>query len=160
MKQIIQSTKKIQQYTVSSVAIGTKTNITCLKAEQDYTGSVNRCPVGAVVKAVYVELWLLGVDQQPGSFVCSIEKDEGGKSNMDYTDSISLDTYTNKKNLFKITQGLIGDANANPTPIFREWILIPKGKQRMGLGDEVKINLSAITNDLQYCGMNIVIFRQ
>jgi len=77
---------------------------------------------------------------------------------MTHAQSQILHDYPNKKNLFKTSQGLLGDANSNAVPIFREWIAIPKGKQRIGLGDTLVFNLAALgemDQDVEVCGLVI-----
>ncbi len=111
--------------------------------------------VGAVVTAIYLEYWFLAGGQQPGSFVSSLEKRPAGASQMTFGESNSLTTYDNKKNILYTTQGLIGDANANPTPVYRQWFKIPKGKQRFGLGDVLTVNFTSLTEDMDVCGLAI-----
>ncbi len=110
---------------------------------------------GSTVKAVYVEIWYLGESSQPCVQISSIEKQSGDMSNMSFTDAGTLNSYDNKKNLLKISQGQVGDSNTNPTPVFREWVAIPKGKQRFGLGDQLVLNVAGVgvvDNGLQVCG--------
>ena len=110
---------------------------------------------GAIVKAVYVELWYIGSSSQPVIQVSSFEKVQNLAEAMTYLQSNELDSYPNKRNLFKITQGVIGDSNTNPVPVFREWIAVPKGKQRMALGDKLYLNIACTAeaaNDLEICG--------
>ena len=110
---------------------------------------------GSIVKAVFVELWILAGSQQPGSFTFTIEKLSGGQPQMTFLQGAQLYDYPNKKNILYTTQGVVGDANTNPTPIFRDWIKIPKGKQRFGLGDKLSWNLQANVEDMTHCGLAI-----
>jgi len=73
---------------------------------------------------------------------------------MNYANSIALDSYVNKKNILYTTMGLVGPNDEQPLPIIRQWFKIPKGKQRMGSNDTIKLNISAITNGLNYCGFS------
>ncbi len=114
--------------------------------------------VGAVVKAIHVELWYLSSSAQPTFHVSTIEKLVSGQIDPTSVQMSALHDYPNKKNIFKTSQGLVGDANSNPIPVFREWIPIPKGKQRFGLGDRLIITVAArgeAANDVEVCGMNI-----
>ncbi len=108
--------------------------------------------IGSVISAIYVEVWILANSQQPGTFNLTVEKISSGQSNMTQVQSTNLHSYPNKKNIFYTTQGLVGDANTNPTPVIRQWIKIPKGKQRMGLGDIIAINVSSQAEDQNHCG--------
>jgi len=118
----------------------------------------NHVREGAIVKAVWVELWYIGSSSQPVVQVSSFEKLIGGADEMTFSESQVMNDYPNKKNLLKISQGIVGDANSNPVPVFREWIPIPKGKQTQGLGDKLLVNVSGLgemSNDLEICGLFI-----
>ena len=156
MRTPIQSVKHIIQYTLTQVMSGTTAAFSVIVAEQDYTGSANRVPVGAVVKAVYIELWAQAGSSQPGTLSMSVEKVVAGAPSMTFLQAQSLHDYPNKKNIYYFTQGIVGDSNTNPIPFIRMWIKIPKGKQRFGLGDKVVINVTSISEDIEYCGMAIV----
>ncbi len=114
--------------------------------------------VGSVLKAVHVEMWYLGSSAQPVFQVSTVEKLPSGLENPTSAQMSDLHKYPNKKNIFQTSQGLVGDSNSNPIPVYREWIKIPKGKQRMGLGDRLVLNVAArgeANNDLEVCGMFI-----
>ncbi len=115
--------------------------------------------VGSSIKALYIELWLLAASSQPVFQITTIEKIVAGADTMTTEQASNLHTYPNKKNILFTTQGLVGDANSNPIPVLRQWIKIPKGKQRMGLGDTFYINVAARGeaggNNLEMCGMFI-----
>ncbi len=118
----------------------------------------NHVRVGAIVKAVHVELWYLSSAAQPTFQVSTVEKLVGGSGSATSGQMSDLNTYPNKKNIFETSQGLVGDSNSNPMPVFKHWIKIPKGKQRMGLGDAIVINVAArgeANNDVEICGMYI-----
>ncbi len=110
---------------------------------------------GASVKAIYIEMWILAGGQQPGSITMTVEKLPAGATAPNFTDMATLNSYKNKKNIFYTTQGVTGDANSNPIPFLRQWIKIPKGKQRMGLGDLIIATLSANVEDATHCGLII-----
>lgn len=74
---------------------------------------------------------------------------------MTFTNSATLDSYSNKKNVLYTTQGLTPDANGNPIPFVRQWFKIPKGKQRFGLTDSLVLNISANVEDVTHCGLMI-----
>ncbi len=108
---------------------------------------------GAVVKAVYVELWLIGQsDSASGNFLVSVLKIPGDASSMTQADHIALNAYTNKKNVLYHTQGISNDGVANATPVVRQWIKIPKGKQRFGLNDRIQMSVSTQAEAVNYCG--------
>ncbi len=111
--------------------------------------------VGAVVKAVFFELWYIGSASQPVIQTTTVEKSPSGLSDPLSVQMSDLNNYPNKKNVLFTSQGIVGDANTNPSPILRQWIPIPKGKQRFGLGDRLLISIQALgeaSNDLEICG--------
>ncbi len=112
---------------------------------------------GAIVKAIYIERWIVG-DQAAaasGTFLLAIDKVPAGATAMTFAQSANLGGYPNKKNILYTTQGIVSDIRdgSNPVPIIRGWIKIPKGKQRMGLGDRIVVNFSAI-NAIRICGVS------
>ena len=154
MKAPIRSVKHYVQWTLQTVApAGTKVNETIALAVTPTASNTNvEVPEGSLIKAVYIELWITSDDTSGSSFSINFEKDPGGASNMTYAESIVLHDYKNKKNIFYETMGLMGPNDEFPLVVFKGWIKIPKGKQRMGLGDVLDLNISAITNGMNYCG--------
>ena len=156
MRPIIQSQKRIVQVTLSNVAVGASSAIIIANATQGaQTNAPDDVPVGSIIKAVYAEIWLLGDGQQPNTstvMICKVPADSGGPSAVEFQ---NLNAWANKNNIFEMHQGLVGDANTNPVPFFRGWIKIPKGKQRMAIGDQLQFNIKAITEGIQFCGVFI-----
>ena len=110
---------------------------------------------GTTIKAVHVEIWVLGSAQNIASFLVTLEKLESGADSMSFANSANLHQYNNKKNILYTTQGIVGENDANPVPLLRQWIAIPKGKQRFALGDKLVLNISNFSNDINFCGMFI-----
>ncbi len=155
MKAIITSTKHIVQKSLATIEEQTISNITILRVKFGEPTTVSDVVVGSVVKAVYLEYWLLGESAQPCTCTWSFEKLPNDGTVMTQAQGQALNSYPNKRNLFHIGQGIIGDSNANPIPVMRGWYKIPKGKQRMALGDELQVNFSVIgqtDNGMQVCG--------
>ncbi len=158
VKAVIKSTKHIVQHTQFTVASATVTTNIDVNARQLL--SVNTADdviQGSVVKAVFVEIWLLGaIAANHTSFVICCEKNSGGQPNITFAQMAALDTYPNKKNILWTSQGLLGDNATNAVPIIRDWVRVPKGKQRFGLNDQFRINIAAIgADDLFGCGLTI-----
>ncbi len=109
---------------------------------------------GAVIKAVFLELWLRSNAAAGTSmkFQLVIEKVPSGLTSVTFTQSNNLQTYDNKKNILHYSQGVLGDIATTSLPIFKSWLLIPKGKQRFGLGDRLVATLSATSASLNNCG--------
>ncbi len=109
---------------------------------------------GAVVKAISVEIWVLANGAPHGSFTITVEKAKGGQPDITFAQNSSgLHTYPNKANILYTTQGFIGGEANNAVPLLKQWVAIPKGKQRFALGDQLRINLSSIVQGIQFCGM-------
>ncbi len=121
------------------------------------TASTDEVKQGAVVKAVYLEYWLLntGVTAEETQFVVALEKVPGGASGaMSVTDLLNLGAYDNKKNILFTSQGILHAAldGVNAIPIIRSWVMIPKGKQRFGLNDILAFSLTSVGQTLNVCG--------
>jgi len=156
MRPIINSEKRIVQLTLSTVMVGDTLGINLVAAVQD-PGATNPLQVaaGTVVKAVYLEYWLLGTSAQPPTVTTVIEKSVSGSSSITSSEMTNINAYSNKKNILEMHQGIIGDANSNPIPFYRGWLKIPKGKQRFGLGDTLTFSVKSITEETQLCGLCI-----
>jgi len=156
MKAPIHSKKHFVAMAINSVMAGTINNIVLVDAVAAGGISADRHVIeGSIIKAVYIELWLLTGGQQPGSVIVTTEKIPANAPAMTITNASLLTDYDNKKNILYTTQGLVGDANTNPVPFLRQWIAIPKGKQRFGLADRFVLNISAVAEDQTFCGIAI-----
>jgi len=154
LKPIIHSTKHYVQQTRSEVSTVSSTTLDIvLSVESTTANAVDEIEEGANVKAVFVEMWLLDSGND-GSFVVSLEKRPGGVNAINFAATNALGTYTNKRNLLYVTQGLSpNNGVGNPVPIIRQWFKIPKGKQRFGLGEKLVLNITNNgLNDLEFCG--------
>ncbi len=155
MKAIVNSRKHIVQTSLATIQEQTiLTTTIALVVDAQPTTSIH-VVAGAVIKAVWLEYWLLGEASQECTATWTVEKLPNLNDTMTQAEGQDLDNYINKKNILKMGQGIIGEANSNPIPVIREWVKIPKGKQRFGLGDALVINISCIgsvDNGLQICG--------
>ncbi len=153
VKAMVHSEKRIVQITLSQVAVGSQAAFPIVSALQNVTATDPReVSIGTTVKAVYFELWLLGDGQQPNTSTVIFYKAPSGVGAPTVIQMSDLNGWDNKNNIFEYHQGLIGDANTNPSPFFRGWIKIPKGKQRMSIGDKIMFSVHAITEGMQFCG--------
>ncbi len=156
MKAPINSRKHIVQHTITQVTTNTVTTLVDVNslAMQD-VNAPNEIVEGSMVKAIFVEYWLIGTFNI-GSYVLTVEKAVGGIAAPTIAQMTTIDSYPNKKNIFFTSQGLISEDNQNPVPVLRQWIKIPKGKQRFGLQDKLRINIAAISGeDVQFCGLTL-----
>ncbi len=112
---------------------------------------------GAVVKAVHLEYWV-SVDASIGDIgqqIAVLEKVPAGAVSVTFAQLSNLGSYINKKNILWTFQGLVNDSNGSSAiPIIRDWILIPKGKQRMGLGDELVFTIGSVITTGVLCGLS------
>ncbi len=155
MKPIITSVKHIVQQSLLGIGEQTRSTLGLALVVDAQPTAPNQIVVGANVKAIYLEYWLMGESSQPCTATWIVEKTTDGQAGPTQAEMQLLHDYTNKKNVFKMGQGLIGDSNTNPIPVIREWIKIPKGKQRMALGDGLRLTVSCIgetDNGLELCG--------
>ncbi len=108
---------------------------------------------GAIVKAIYIELWVEN-SANDGFQVVVLSKNQEGGSGPTFAEMQALDTWNNKKNILFTHQGLsTNDGVGNPMVVMRGWYKIPKTKQRMGLGDILTLSISNPgPNTLAYCG--------
>ncbi len=142
MRPPIHSKKHYVQTSLTPVTTGAEVDITVLFAVETPT-SVFHVAEGAIVKAIYWELWAIGgtADQ---FFTLIFAKYGGGQDAATITEMAALGDWDNKKNILYTSQGLASnDGIAAPIPLFKGWIRIPKGKQRMGLGDAFKFQLAS-----------------
>ncbi len=154
MKPIIHSTKHYVQQSRSEVLTVSLVGIDIIHSvEGTVANAVDEVVEGSTVKAVFVEMWLLD-SSNDGSFIVNLERIDALASAMNFTQSNALGTYKNKKNILYVTQGLSpNNGVGNPVPIIRQWFKIPKGKQRFGLDDKLKLNITNNgLNMLEFCG--------
>ncbi len=162
MRPIIKSKKhifQISQSTVGQAAADTTNFAVAVEA----TGTApQHVEEGAIVKACYVEYWVSQDSASVvGSYTIVLEKSPGGNAVITTTNMAALHDYDNKKNILFTAQGLLTPNDGGQVPVLRAWYKIPKGKQRMGLGDKLNLtirnnNVTAI--DINFCGL--VIFKE
>ncbi len=156
VRPMVHSQKHIVQIPVASVAAAAIANVaiaTAVLAGAKTTDS--EIEVGSTVKACYVEIWLQSDEAGSSSFTCTVEKIQSGTAGMTAASSAALNDYSNKKNVLYTSQGLLPFDGQNPVPIIRQWIKIPKGKQRFGQGDRLALNINALVFNIQFCGVCI-----
>ncbi len=106
---------------------------------------------GALVKAVFIEMWCRTNDTSGGTCLVTLAKCPAG-TNCTFADQVNLNAYDNKKNVLYHTQGLTNINTDSATPFLRGWIKIPKSKQRFGLGDTLILSIAAQALDQNVCG--------
>ncbi len=156
MRAPINSVKHIVQRPNTSIASGAILNVVVVDAIAKGAARSNTFDVeeGAVIKAVYVEAWLKS-DATAGNSTqqtTTFEKISSGQNTMTVTEALNLQAYENKKNILYTTQGVLGDLTTQAVPVIRQWIAIPKGKQRMGLSDRLVLNINVVGAAIDLCG--------
>ncbi len=152
MRPRVNTRKHYIQWTITPVAVGTTVTENIVNAV-DVLVSKGDVVTGAIVSAVYIEIWIIGQsDSASGNVLVSLYKQPGDGTILTQADHVDLDAYSNKKNVFYHTQGITNDGVANATPFIRQWFKLPKGKQRMGLGDRIRLAISTQAEAVNYCG--------
>ncbi len=157
MKPIIHSTKHIVQAPFSQITTGIRENIVIASAvESTVANLANEVEEGSNIKAVFVEMWLQN-SANDGHQILILEKVPISSGGATFANMGALFSYVNKKNILFTHEGLsANDGVGNPLPVIRQWIKIPKGKQRMGLGDSLVLTISnPSSNNLNRCGVFI-----
>ena len=159
MKAPITSVKHyVQQTQTAATAGSTATLIIAQGKNSADVSNANPQDVveGSVIKAVFVEYWMLSNEMADAhsAFQFAIIKLTGADIGPSFAEINALHGYENKKNVFLFSQGLIAGDKANPVPVVRQWIKIPKGKQRIGLRDRLAITFGGLTGDVIICGFS------
>jgi len=154
MRAPIHSDKHYVQMSLTTVTTGAEVDVVLIDAQEGTVANqVFEVVEGAVVKAIFVELWCIGsVNDQ--FFTIILQKLSSGATPASITQMAALGTYTNKKNILYTTQGLASnDGIGDPMPVIRQWFKIPKGKQRFGLGDKMVIQVASRGDaNIVFCG--------
>ncbi len=153
MRAPIHSNKHYVQTSLSTVMALAVLEISLIRAVvPSGVNLVNEVTEGAIVKAIFIEEWLRTGDTAAGSFVVIVEKVPAGIAAPSAAQMAALATYENKKNILFTSMGTLNDQDSLATPVLRNWLKIPKGKQRFGLGDELRIVIFAQSLDIIRCG--------
>ncbi len=159
MRPVIKSKKHIVQISQATVAQGVALNTPLIQAAEGTSTTPTGVEEGAIVKACYVEFW---VSQDSasivGSYTVVLAKDPGGNAGLNTTQMAALHDYDNKKNILFTAQGLLTPNDGGQIPVLRGWYKIPKGKQRFGLGDVLRLSIrnnNATAIDINLCGLAI-----
>ncbi len=112
---------------------------------------------GSIVKAIHFEYWLLsnGATGSDVQFIVIVEKVPSNQASVTAAQIVNLGAYPNKKNILFTSHGVLGAAvdGQGSLPVLNSWILIPKGKQRQGLGDRIVTTFLPIGENVNICGL-------
>jgi len=154
---MLNTVKHIVQYPINPISAGSLQSTILITSVQRTTANLaTEVAEGSIVKAVYVELWLQNKSDD-GEEIVTVCKTQEAQLGPTFAEMGSLFTYINKKNILFTHQGLsASDNGSGPYPIIKQWIKIPKGKQRFGLGDTLMLSISNVSSTvLNSCGMSI-----
>ncbi len=136
---------------VVSSGAKSETNIVVAIAEGAARSLAVNVEEGCTIKAVFVEMWLSGVTADKTAN-WMIVKRPSGVAGPTFTEMNNMGTYPNKKNILISGQGLM-PTGGNVVPILRQWIKIPKGKQRFGIADVLSFEIAATGTSVNVCGL-------
>ncbi len=153
---IVHSVKHYVQFPIDQIATGTIQNVLLARGvESTVANLATEVAEGTLIKAIQIQLLLQNTGTL-GEFIVIVEKVIAGLTGPTFAQAAALFTYQNKKNIFFVSQGLTSnDGVGNPQQIMgpNDWFKIPKGKQRMGLGDGIMLSIANVSaNDLNRCG--------
>ncbi len=154
VRPVVHSQKHYVQITRSTVTTVTRNNERLITAVGTAAkDQVDEVIEGAIVKAVYVELWVIDAGNA-GSHIVTLGKTVEHDTGPTFTEMNALGVYTLKKNVLFTHQGLTNNDGIDPPMVvMRGWYKIPKSKQRFGLGDTLNLNIANNSaQDLFYCG--------
>ena len=153
MRPRVNTEKHYVQVSLATVAAGAILNTKLVEGIAASAVDAVSVREGAIVSAVYVEMWIQTDDAALGSSIITLEKLSGASdTNMTTTESAALNSYDNKKHVFYTQMGLTPPATQFPMVTIRGWFKIPKGLQRFGLQDRIMLNVHAQSNGLSICG--------
>ncbi len=151
MRPRVNTRKHYRQLSLGAVASGAITPLTLIEAVAAPTAS-HEVLEGAIVSAIFIEMWLTSDDAAAGTGIVTLEKIMADAIAMSVTESAALFDYSNKKNVLHTQMGLLGPNVQVPLASVRGWFKIPKGKQRFGLGDRLVLNIHGQSNGIAFCG--------
>ncbi len=157
MRPPIHSRKHIVQVSLATVTQGAVGIRNIAQGIEGAASAPTQVSEGALVKAVWVEMWA-GTESATTvtTFTAGVYKNPGGGNQIVTAEAAALHDWTNKKNLLYTTQALLPLEEGGLMMIYKGWIKIPKGKQRMGLGDSLQFfirNNNASAIDIIFCGL-------
>jgi len=160
MQPPITSVKHIVQFANTVISNGARQVIAVVTAvAPPAQGATSDVPIGASVKALFLEYWIAntGAIDTDDQFIFTLEKAPSNSPGMTFTNMLNQMAYLNKNNVIYTSQGVISPQidGATAIPVIRQWIKIPKGKQRMSIGDRWIVNCATVGTTLNMCGQTI-----
>jgi len=157
VKPTIHSVKHYSPMAINQIATGViENNVLITSVANTLANLAIEVIEGSSVKAIFIEMWLQNQGTL-GEFILTVEKVLEAGNGVTFAQQADLFNYPNKKNILFTSQGLTSnDGVSGPVNVLRQWIKIPKGKQRFGRGDRLVLSISNVSaNDLNRCGLAI-----
>ncbi len=154
MRPRVNTDKHLVQFSLGSTASGALTKLVIAESVVA-PADPDEVRIGCTISAVYIEMWLTSDDSASGTTIATFQKKPAGAPNMTAANSASLNAYAGKNTVLETHMGLLGPNVQVPIPVFKHWVKIPKGKQRMELGAQLVLNLHGQSNGLSFCGFMI-----
>ncbi len=151
------SVKHYVQFQNTQIPSTSVTNLNLAEAEvAPAVANADEVTIGSVVKALYIEMWCLseGASGSTTQFLINLEKRPADATPITHAQMLALNGYPNKKNILYHTQGVLSGKDTGSVNLIRTWFKIPKGKQRMGQGDTLVLNMSILGNACRLCGFS------
>ncbi len=121
-------------------------------------GNAQDVTEGSLVKAIHMDFWVIdvGASAADTQVTAVLEKIPANQIGPTLAQMANLGAYINKKNILYSFQGVLGPAvdGQSTLPFIRGWFMIPKGKQRMGLGDRLVLSVVSIEESIRVCGLS------
>ncbi len=159
MRPIVHSKKHISQLSQFTIAQSAVDSQVLIIAQEAVSTTPSAIEVGAVIKAVWVELWLGNASATVvGSYTTILQKNPGGNAVATAANLTALHDFDNKKNILFTSQALVPPTDGGQVQVMKGWYKIPKGKQRFGLGDRLDLvtrNNNSTSVDINGCGLAI-----
>ncbi len=137
----INSKKVIIDSTLLGVTAGTTSTVLLATAVDDFTGAPGTCPTGAKISSVYLFVQIL-----PTATTENVDWYFAKAPDTITTATVgSTNTSPFRKYILHEEKGIPGNANDGAYPLtFKGVIRIPKGRQRMGEGDDIFVKLVGV----------------
>ncbi len=152
----INSIKHYQHRTNTTVGTGgvSLQNVVNALAKGAARTDPGHCEEGCIIKAIHLEYWLCGtLDGTTSQFTFIAFKLPSGQDSPTAAEMANLGGWENKKNILFSSQGVLPEGESQQSiPVIRDWLKIPKGKQRFGLGDIFQVAMHSV-GTLQFCGL-------
>lgn len=129
-----------------AVAAGVTTRIAVASTVNDYTGTVGTCPLGSIIKALWIEASYTKADSLVGRLDWLVIKIPSGVGGLTTVPG-ATGGFIGRKFIFlerkgiQSNDGLVGQGGSPARSA--GWLMIPKRYQRMGEGDTLNIDIGS-----------------